>query len=249
LEALYEDKAKMIADWFKTMEMRAEIARDYQNVLDIKKISRLSWRVWGETKRHRTMPQTVDSVYYATERACQTWINLREEILAGTLDETQINQLDNTLCIPATIRTTKENLVEYTKSALLALETYNELTALGVPEHDAIFIIPRGVRIDVLQDINFYNLLTGYFPLRLCSTADEQLRRVTRDEAVKIKAELAKIGLDYLNWHIEPKCYTTGFCPEKNCCWLIKKAVKYYDETVHEEIKNNIEELFENKLG
>jgi thymidylate synthase ThyX len=123
------------------------------------------------------------------------------------------------------------------------------MLALGIPERDAIFVIPRAVRINVLQDINFYNLIAGYFPLRLCTTADEQLRRVTRAEGEKIKKELTKLGLDYLNWHIEPKCYNTGFCPEKNCCWLIKKVVKNYDETFHEEIKNTIEALFEEKLS
>lgn len=245
LETNYSDKATLVKNWFKTMEKRGEIARDYQNALDIKTISRLSWRVWGETKRHRTMPQTVDSVYYAADRACKTWVRLKKNILSGDLSESQIATLDCALNIPTAIRTNPENLKDYTQTALGALEAYTELLNLGLPAPDAIFVIPRAVRIDVLRDVNFYNLITGYFPLRLCSTADEQLRRVTRAEAVKIKAELTKLGLDWINWHIEPKCYTTGFCPEKNCCWIIKKAIKEYDETYHEEMKNHLEELFE----
>jgi Thymidylate synthase complementing protein len=244
LEAIYADKATMLKNWYKAMEKRAEIARDYQNVLDIKLISRLSWRVWGETKRHRTMPQTVDSIYFAINRAVSIWGGLKKNILSGDLNKEQVEQLDSALCIPLTIHSTPENLALYTQTVLAALEAYVELIKLGIAERDAIFVIPRAVRIDVLQDINFYNLISGYFPLRLCSTADEQLRRVTRDVAAKIETELTKNKLSWLNWHIEPKCYATGFCPEKNSCWIIKKAVKNYDEKFHEELKEHLEKLF-----
>jgi len=247
LEALYSDKDLMIKNWFKVLEERAEIARDYQNVLDIKTISNLSWRVWGEKKRHRTMPMTVDSIYYAIEKACQVWRDLKDNILNNELSEKQINILDKAVNIPSTIRTNEGTLKIYTETVLNALETYTELISLGIPARDAIFIIPRAVRIYVLQDINFFNLIAGYFPLRLCATADEQLRRVTHLEAEKIKVELTKLGLDWLNWHIEPKCLHTSFCPEKNCCWYLKKHVKYYDEKVHQEMEDSLEELFENK--
>ncbi len=244
LEAIYADKDTMLNNWYKAMEQRAEIARDYQNVLDIKMVSRLSWRVWGEKKRHRTMSMTVDSIYYAINRACEVWFGLTENILNGELNEYQIEILDNTLNIPTAIRANKDTLAKYMQTILNSLQAYSELLNVGIPPRDAIFIIPRAVRIDIVQDINFYNLIAGYFPLRLCTTADEQLRRVTRNEAEKIKAKLTEMGLDWLNWHIEPKCYSTGFCPEKDSCWLIKKDVKYYDEVVHEEVKNNLEKKF-----
>ncbi|MFA5247820.1 MAG: FAD-dependent thymidylate synthase [Patescibacteria group bacterium] len=249
LEAIYADKETMIKNWATAIDKRAEIARDYQNALDIKMISRLSWRVWGERKRHRTMPMTVDSMYYATEQACSVWQDLSKNISNNTLSEEQIKNLDTTLNIPTKIANDQTNLKKYTQTVLKSLDAYKKLISLGVPEHDAIFVIPRAVRIYVLQDVNFYNLIAGYFPLRLCTTADEQLRRVTRDEAVKINHKLKTMDLDWLNWHIEPKCFNTGFCPEKNSCWIIKKAVKNYDEQFHEDMKNNLEEKFEKELN
>jgi thymidylate synthase ThyX len=249
LEAIYADKNTMLNNWYRAMEQRAEIARDYQNVLDIKMVSRLSWRVWGEKKRHRTMPMTVDSIYYAINRACEAWFGLTETILNGELNEYQVEILDNSLNIPTAIRANKDTLTKYTQTILNALQAYSELLNIGIPPRDAIFIIPRAVRIDIVQDINFYNLIAGYIPLRLCTTADEQLRRVTRNEVVKIKTKLTVMGLDWLNWHIEPKCYSTGFCPEgKNCCWLIKKDVRYYDEAIHAETAKNLEDRFAEEM-
>ncbi len=248
LEEIYSDKANLLKNWMKTMEKRAEITRDYQNALDIKMISRLSWRVWGERKRHRTMPMTVDSIYYATKRACDVWQGLATKIKNGSLTKEEVKKLDLALNIPTAIAADDELLKKYTQAVLTSIEAYSEMIELGIPERDTIFVIPRAVRIEVLQDVNFHNLIAGYFPLRLCSTADEQLRRVTRDEAVKIRQKLEDMDLGWLNWHIEPKCYNTGFCPEKSSCWIIKKAVKFYDDNFHEEVKNDLEGIFEKEL-
>lgn len=249
LEEIYSDKEILKKNWMKNLEKRAEIARDYQNALDIKIISHLSWRVWGERKRHRTMPMTVDSIYFATKQATSIWKELADKINSGALNEEEIKKLDIALNIPTNIAANQDLLKKYTQTVLEALIAYEKMIELGIPERDAIFVIPRAIRINVLQDVNFYNLIAGYFPLRLCSTADEQLRRVTRDEAIKIRQKLESMDLGWLNWHIEPKCFNTGFCPEKNCCWIIKKAVKFYDENAHEEIKNELEGLFEEELN
>ncbi len=249
LEGMYADKETLLNGWMKVLEKRVEIARDYQNALDIKMISNLSWRVWGERKRHRTMPMTVDSIYHATKQACSVWGKLSEKIKESALSKDDIKTLDLSLNIPTAIAGNEAVLKIYTEAVAEALEAYAKLVELGIPERDAIFVIPRAVRVYVLQDVNFYNLIAGYFPLRLCTTADEQLRRVTRDEALKIGKKLEKMDLGWLIWHIEPKCFNTGFCPEKNSCWIIKKAVKFYDEQVHEEVKNNLEGLFEKELN
>jgi thymidylate synthase ThyX len=245
LEKIFADKKTMLENWPAVLEKRAEITRDYQNVLDIKTVSRLSWRVWGDKKRHRTMPMTVDSVYYSIDRAIAGWKKFAKEILAETLADEQINSLDNVFCIPPAVRADKKLLNLCTQTILASLTAYTDLIALGIPPRDAIFVIPRGIRIDLAHDINFYNLIAGYYPIRLCTTAEEQLRRVSRREIEQIKEKLKANGLEWLNWHIGSKCFNTGFCPEKNCCGVIKKEVKFYDEQAHEEIKNNLEELFE----
>jgi len=63
---------------------------------------------------------------------------------------------------------------------------------MGIRPGDAVFVIPRGIKIRVLSQYNLYNLISGYYPLRLCSTAEEQLRSTTRQEADGIRKILKK---------------------------------------------------------
>ncbi|HTX86963.1 MAG TPA: FAD-dependent thymidylate synthase [Candidatus Nanoarchaeia archaeon] len=249
LEKIYQDKKSLIKNWSAVLEKRAEIARDYQNVLDIKTVSRLSWRVWGDKKRHRTMPMTVDSVYHSIDRTLAVWKKSTKKIAAADLTEKEINELDNVFSIPPAVKADKIILQKYLVTALDSLLAFEKLIGLGIPPRDAVFVIPRGIRIDHVQDINFYNLINGYYPIRLCTTAEEQLRRVSYREAEMIKMKLKDEKMDWLGWHIGPKCFHTGFCPEKNSCGIVKKEVKFYDDKFHEEVKNNLEDRFENNLN
>ena len=88
---------------------------------------------------------------------------------------------------------------EYLSVALEAFEDYKKLINLGIKPRDAIFLIPRGVKIDILQEYDLYNLLTGYYPLRLCQTAEEEMRRNTIKEVALIKKELTKKGCGWFN--------------------------------------------------
>jgi len=242
LERIYEDKKILLSKWYNLLEERASITRDYQNALDVKVLSRESWRVWGEKKRHRTVQMGVDSIYYSIERAYNIWKGYKENIEKNSLVGDQIAKLDNFFAIPEQIRANKKLLGEYLSCAWNSLCVYKKLVESGIPERDAIFIVPRAVRIDMVSTFNFYNLISGYYPLRLCTKAEEQLRRVTTKEAEEIKSEFKKIGLDWLNWHIAPKCYSTGFCPEEESCLKVKEVSSFYNEEVHEEMKKDLEE-------
>ena len=56
---------KIKSRWEKLLRERREIVRDYNLSIQIDVASRVSWRVWGEKKRHRTVPMTVDSIYFS----------------------------------------------------------------------------------------------------------------------------------------------------------------------------------------
>jgi hypothetical protein len=105
-------------------------------------------------------------------------------------------------------------------------------------------VVPRGLKFDVVSDYNLYNLIAGYYPLRICSTAEEELRRVSIKEVVAIKSLLQQKGFDWLAWHITPKCQCAGFCLEQNCCGTIKSLVKDYDNDFHKEIHTDLEAKF-----
>jgi len=110
-------------------------------------------------------------------------------------------------------------------------------------------LIPRGLRLDMVQDYNLYNLVAGYYPLRICSTAEEELRRLSLQEVVAIKGLLGQKKLDWLAWHIQPKCYTVGFCPEQEFCGVIKGLSPNYSSELHKEMQTDLEIKFNQTLN
>jgi len=59
------DRNVLKEKWPELLEERQKIARDYPMAASVKIFSSVAWRVWGDKKRHRTVPMAVDSVYYS----------------------------------------------------------------------------------------------------------------------------------------------------------------------------------------
>ena len=234
--------------WLKLISMRQQIARDYNLAANIKILSSVAWRVWGDKKRHRTVPMIVESVYHCANRAAEIFRKYRNQIREKRLSQKIINGINRVFSIPPAIRSSKEFLYRYLERAADSLEVYSKLLDLGVKPSDAIFIVPRGLKLDVLQDYNFYNLIAGYYPLRICSTAEEELRRLSINEVAAIKKLMNQKGLGWLAEHIVPKCQVVGFCLEEKICSLIKPLVPDYDDTTHQEMKQDLENKFEENL-
>lgn len=255
LNVLKQDIKKAVANkkelkekWPEFILRRQQIAREYNLAANIKILSQVAWRVWGDKKRHRTVPMAVESVYYCIDRAEKCFKKHAKGIKEQKLIANALNELDSVFSIPPTIRQRKEFLYGYLERALDSLSVYSKMKARGVAERDAVFIIPRGLKIDVLQDYNFYNLIAGYYPLRICSTAEEELRRLTIKETIAIKKLLEQKNLGWLADHIVPKCHVVGFCLEEKICSMIKSLVPDYTDEFHEEMKNDLEEKFANNL-
>jgi len=81
--------------------------------------------------------------------------------------------------------------------------------------------------------------------LRLCPTAEEEMRRNTIRETAQIKNALSKKGLGFLNKFIVPKCGIVGFCPEEKSCPMILSSVKNYNEKFHQEMKAELKRKFQ----
>ena len=234
--------------WLDLIAMRQQIARDYHLSANIKILASVAWRVWGDKKRHRTVPMVVESVYYCIERAIAVFKKYKKEIKNRALSKKIIRDIDLVFSIPPSVQNNKNFLYGYLERALDSLETYNKLINLGVKKSDAIFIIPRGLKLDVLQDYNFYNLIAGYYPLRICFTAEEELRRVSIKEVAAIKKLLNQRGLSWVAEHIVPKCHAVGFCLEEKFCPMIKSLVPDYNERIHAEMKQDLENKFQENL-
>ncbi|HID17793.1 TPA: hypothetical protein EYP26_05820, partial [Candidatus Bathyarchaeota archaeon] len=141
-----------------------------------------------------------------------------------------ITNYQSLFSIPPTIRNNPHFIQQYIKCFINSLFCYQKLTGIGIKPREAIFVIPRGIKISVVQTFNLYNLIAGYYPLRLCSTADEEIQRISIQEAEAIKKELSQKKLSILNKFIVPKCLMFGFCNEENFCNQIKAKVKNYNE-------------------
>ena len=244
----FSSLVKIKKNWQKLLDLRQTIFRDYNSALRIKVLSSIPWRVWGEKKRHRTCPQIIESIYYCIERAYQKFRKFKKQIKQKKYNKNTIREIEEVFSIPPSIKQDKRLLSQYLLTALVGLETYRKLINLGIKPKEAIFVVPRAVKIDILQEYDLYNLLTGYYPLRLCQTAEEEMRRNTTREAVLIKQELIKKGYGWLNKFIVPKCGIVGFCPEEKSCPMVLPFVKNYNEKFHQEMKTELKKRFQENL-
>ncbi|MDD5552053.1 MAG: FAD-dependent thymidylate synthase [Candidatus Pacebacteria bacterium] len=249
IQKVLKNKKTLKKEWLNLLSLRSQIARDYANALNIKILSSVAWRVWGDKKRHRTVPMVVDSVYYSVQRAAEVFKKYKKQIKEKKLKKETLDNINLVFSIPPTVRANKELLYSYLERCLDSLEVYNQLISLGVKERDAIFIIPRGLKLDVLQEYNLYNLIAGYYPLRICSSAEEELRKISVKEVGDIKNLLKKKGYSWLAEHIVPKCHVVGFCLEEESCGMVKTLSPNYDEKFHEEMKRDLEDKFQKNLN
>lgn len=246
IEKISKSKEEIKRNWQKILFFFREIIRDYNLAVEIKVLSRVPWRIWGEKKRHRSCPQVVDSIYFSINKALQVFKRKKEKIEEGKISETDKESIKTVFSLPPSISNNEKFLTPYLKRALDSFLTYEKLLEMGVKERDAIFIIPRGVKIQMIQRYDLFNLISGFYPLRLCKTAEEELNYLTHLEAKKIKEILLKKGEKILSDFISPKCYLVPFCLEEEMCGRIKEKVKEYDEKFHFEMKEELEKKLKN---
>lgn len=246
---IYKEKKNIKKQWRDILVARADLLRDYGTVLNLKMLSSVSWRVWGEKKRHRTVQMTPDSVYYAIDRANKIFEKFIKKITSRKLTSLEIKKIDRVFTVPPALRQNKDLLYGYLDCVKKSLETYYELIEkYKIDPSDAIYLMPRGVRIDLFQNYDLFNLVSGYYPLRTCTTAETQLRAITRQEMIKIKQFLEKKNLKNTAKLMVTKCWIPGFCLEEKNCPVIQGLIKDYDEKFHEEMKEKLDEEYEDRL-
>jgi len=245
---MVKNKEKIKEKWQKILLKRGQILRDHSSALRLEILSSVPWRVWGEKKRHRTCPQVIESVYYCIDRTGKKFQEFEKEIEQGNIDKETVGEIEEFFSIPSQIKEDTEALKGYLKSGLAAFKGYQELIDLGIKAKEAIFLIPRAMKIDILQSYDLYNLLTGYYPLRLCQTAEEEMKRNTQQEVAQIKELFEEKGFGWLNEFIVPKCELVGFCLEEKSCGQIKNLVQDYDDKFHQEMKDDLENKFKKVL-
>ncbi len=245
---IFASPKKIKKEWLGLLSSLQEVVRDYNSSLRIKVLSSIPWRIWGEKKRHRTCPQIIESVYYCINRAVGIFREQAVAIRNNKITRKTIREIEEIFSIPPSIKNNQKLLSEYLLTALEAFEDYQVLIKLKIKPRDAIFLIPRAVKIDILQEYDLYNLLAGYYPLRICPTAEEEMRRNSLREVGQIKSLLTKRGLGFLNRFIIPQCQIVGFCLEDKSCPMIFNSVKNYNEKFHQEMRTELKKQFKKNL-
>ena len=190
-----------------------------------------------------------DSIYYSIERCQQVFKKYHLKINQRKLTKKDLNAIDRCFTLPYSIRTNQVFLYEYLERVMESVGAYFEfIQKYKIPLSDTLYMMPRGVRIDLLQEYNLFNLISGYFPLRTCQTAEVQLRQISRIEVIKIKQLLKKKGLVNIAQLIATKCHIPGFCLEEKNCPIINSLLPKYDELWHKEMQKQLDDDFEKKL-
>jgi len=248
-QELAKNPKRIKKEWRKLLSLRHDFLRDYGTALNLKTLASASWRVWGDRKRHRTVPLTPDSIYYSIERAKKVFDKFAKKIETRKLTDSDLKKIDRAYSVLPSLKQNKDLLYGYLERAKASFDTYYELVdKFNVKPSDAIFVILRGVRIDMVANFDLFNLVSGFYPIRTCSTADIQLRNMTRFEMAKIKQFLEKKGLKYLAKLMVTKCWISHFCLEEKQCPVVNGLIKNYDEKFHEEMKAQLDEEFEDRL-
>jgi len=187
-------------------------------------------RVWGEDKRHRTVEQTVESIYHARRKAFAVAKMIRE---GRNFDR---RDLENVLSLPKDITSVRENMDLWVDRFVDSARTNQYLVENGIPESDAIYVAPRGQKVVVVEKLNLYNMCPdGFIPLRECSSAEPEMRAMTFQVARAIKGRLPEYMAPMLN----PKCFHKGHCSEDKygkSCEAVNTFVPWYNLDAHRRI-------------
>jgi len=96
--------------------------------------------------------------------------------------------------------------------------TYNRMLEIGVPKEDARSLLPNATATDLVETINFRELM-HICNTRLCTTAQAEIRGVVQLMKEAVKECLGEFWSDML----VPKCVSIGRCNEKDGCGYLKQ--------------------------
>ena len=215
---------------------------EYNENARVKILDSLSWRVWSEQKRHATLRQNVESIYSASERASrkmqELWPSIKEAYSKHSEESpadlgNMIEKLEEIMVIDERMKNQPELLVPYIYFTGKQLELFRKMTNSGISARDALYIVPKNIRVRTLENYDLINLIDLELPLRLCNTCEPERKASSwkkRDAIANVMPEL-----DYL---LYPKC-SVGFCTEGVYCEHLTGR-REYNKELHEQTKKSM---------
>ena len=216
-----------------------QFSNEYNEALRVKIADTLSWRVWSEQKRHSTLRQNVESVYSATDRAYNgikgVWPTIEKANSENDFEKinNMLGDLEKDIIIDDRLKRQKELIMPYIYETAKQLMFYGKLMDNDFTQRDALYIVPKNIRVRTLENYDLTNLIDLEFPLRLCNTCEPE-----RKASSWRKRDLIAQVVPELNYFLEPKC-SVGFCTEGKYCNSITD-MRDYNQELHKETKQEM---------
>lgn len=220
----------------KALGMLDDIVMDFNDSIRVSTFSNSPWRLWGEYKRHRTLPQTAESIYHAADKLSDAILRIdANEPCAPSVDD----YFESVFSFPDSVK--KRLLSEDPRAnpnlwysrAKESIGAYDHLVEMGVPKSDAISVVPRGVKLGIVRDHDLYNLTTGFMSLRLCNDVEPEMRETTERESDLVRGAVFSDIRNLMN----VKCHYTGFCHNRNPCHKLMKGKPSYTPEIHKGVQ------------
>lgn len=231
-----KDPKKLHSQSLKYMYALREFSNEYNEALKVKVSDTLSWRVWSEQKRHATLRQNVESVYSGVNRA---YSNIKPlwDIIESANSESNLEKLDSILSnieknivIDDRLKKKPEVIMPYIYHTAKQLMFYGKLIKNKFEPRDALYIVPKNIRLRTLENYDLINLIDLELPLRLCETCEPE-----RNSSSWKKREVIAEAVPELSYFLKPKC-SFGFCTEGRYCKQILE-MREYDNDLHKKTK------------
>lgn len=213
-----------------------DFSNEFNEALRVKVADSLSWRVWSEQKRHATLRQNVESVYSAALRASDKmailWPIIEEAHSENAYEKIDkiLEDLEKDVIIDDRLKRRPEVIIPYIYHTANQLRFYRKMMENGFEQRDALYIVPKNIRLRTLEHYDLANLIDLELPLRLCDTCEPERQAVSwkkRDAIAEFIPEL-----DYF---LTAKC-GVGFCTEKVFCNQLTD-MRDYSKDLHKATK------------
>ena len=215
-----------------------QFSNEYNESVRLKVADSLSWRVWSEQKRHATLRQNVESVYSGARRAYSTmkemWSVIQRVASGSSSAQLDSAELEKVIVIDDRLKQRPELLVPYVYHTARQLMFYGKMLEQGFEERDALFIVPKNIRLRTLEHYDLINLIDLEFPLRLCSTCEPE-----RNASSWKKRAIIANALPELESFLQPKC-NVGYCTEGKPCKNVMGFREGYDLNFHNAVKSEM---------
>lgn len=218
------------------MHAQKRFTNEFNETISLTIADTLTWRVWSEQKRHATHRQQVESIYSAGPRAHNNMIPFWDIIDNAysnndfTAIEKVLPEIEKNIVIDERLKKQPEIIIPYVYHTMKQLMLYGKMIGKGIEHRDALYTLPKNVRVRTTETYDLTNLINLEFPLRLCNTCEPERKASSWEKRKHIVDAVPE--LDYF---LKSKC-SVGFCTEGKYCSQITDQ-REYDLDLHKQTK------------